>query len=158
MNKLNAFVAAALVACSAQVFAEQFRVVGVMDGDTVKVLSSEYRQVKCRLASIDAPEKNQPFGQQSKQSLSDMIFNKNVEVTITDHDQYGRSVCRIVLNGIDINKMQMVRGFAWHYRAYSSDASYSQAESAARLQKLGLWADANPTPPWAFRRSEKSNY
>jgi len=156
MKRLYAVVVAVLFACSTQAFAEQFRVIGVMDGDTVKVLSSDYRQIKCRLAAVDAPEKSQPYGQQSKQSLSDMIFNKTVDITITDHDQYGRSVCRISLSGIDINKMQIVRGFAWHYRAYSSDASYSQAESAARQQRLGLWAEVNPTPPWAYRRSEKS--
>lgn len=158
MIKTIFFLGAAFALISTQVIAEQFRVIGVMDGDTVKVLSSDHQQVKCRLAAIDSPEKDQPFGQRAKDSLSEMIFNKTVDITVTDHDQYGRSVCRIALNGVDINKAQVQRGYAWHYRAYSTDASYSQAESAARAQHLGLWADANPTPPWSYRRAKKNHY
>ena len=51
------------------------RVVGVSDGDTLTVLMSG-RQVKIRLAEIDAPEKSQAFGQRAKQSLSDLVFSK----------------------------------------------------------------------------------
>ena len=38
------------------------RVVGVTDGDTVTVLDANKVQHKVRLAGIDAPEKDQPFG------------------------------------------------------------------------------------------------
>jgi endonuclease YncB( thermonuclease family) len=148
---------AAALALSAAAQAQQYRVVGVSDGDTLRVLSPDKRQIKCRLHGIDAPESAQNFGARSKQSLSDMIFQKQVDVTVVDQDQYGRSVCRIFLNGVDINKAQLQRGMAWHYARYSKDASYAQAEQAARQQRLGLWADSNPTPPWSFRRIEKSN-
>ena len=47
------------------------RVVGVADGDTITVIDDNKVQHKIRLAGIDAPEKKQPFGQRSKQSLSD---------------------------------------------------------------------------------------
>lgn len=156
MNKTILTIAAAITLCAAPALAEQFRVVGIMDGDTVKVLSSENRQVKCRLAMIDAPEKNQAYGQQSKQSLSDLIFQKTVDVNVVDQDQYGRSVCRIFLNGVDVNKVQVQRGLAWWYRRYSHDAAYGEAENTARQQHIGLWADPNPIPPWSFRRNEKA--
>lgn len=44
------------------------RVVGITDGDTVKVLtpSPENREIKVRLAGIDAPERGQPFGKALK--------------------------------------------------------------------------------------------
>jgi len=38
-------------------------VVGITDGDTVKVLDGEHREHKIRLAGIDTPEGKQPFGQ-----------------------------------------------------------------------------------------------
>ena len=155
MKKITLILAATLMLSAVQAHAEQYRVVGVMDGDTIRVLKDR-SQMKCRLSAVDAPEKNQPYGQQSKKSLSDMVFNKMVEVNVVDHDQYGRSVCVIALNGVDINKAQVQRGMAWWYRKYSKDASYGHAESAARHQRVGLWADANPTPPWAFRRTERS--
>jgi len=63
-------------------WAETFegRVVTVHDGDTVTLLISGNQQVKVRLAQIDAPESAQAFGQKSKQSLSDMVFNKTITV------------------------------------------------------------------------------
>jgi micrococcal nuclease len=69
------------------------KVVGVLDGDTLTVLISG-GQIKVRLAEIDAPEKQQPFGQRSKQSLSDLVYGKRVKVNQEDRDRYGRVVGR----------------------------------------------------------------
>jgi hypothetical protein len=49
---------------------------------------------------------------------------------------------------------------AWFYRAYQAElpanvaAVYGLAETRARQEKRGLWADAAPTPPWDFRRGK----
>lgn len=55
-------------------------VIAVVDGDTLTALCDQ-QQVKVRLAEIDAPEKKQLFGQRSKQSLSEMCFNKQTVIT-----------------------------------------------------------------------------
>jgi len=156
MKKITFILAAVLAFGAAHAHAQQYRVVGISDGDTVKLLSPDRQQVKCRLHGIDAPESKQAYGQVSKASLSDMVFGKTVTVEVLDQDQYGRSVCRIILNGIDVNKVQLQRGLAWHYVRYSKDASYAQAERTARQQRLGLWAEPSPTAPWSFRRDEKA--
>lgn len=44
------------------------KVVVVADGDSITVLRNR-KQVKVRVADIDAPEKAQPFGNRSKQAL-----------------------------------------------------------------------------------------
>jgi endonuclease YncB( thermonuclease family) len=147
------FALAAIFVSSA--WAQPYTVVGISDGDTVKVLSADKQQLKCRLYGIDAPEKSQAFGQASKQSLSDLIYRRVVDVQIVDQDRYGRSVCRITVNGVDVNREQVVRGMAWMYRRYSRDASYSQAEANAKAKRIGLWADAHPTPPWDFRKANR---
>jgi micrococcal nuclease len=157
MKKMILASAVVLAFSASCAHAEQLRVIAVSDGDTVKVLSSDNRQMKCRLHGIDAPESSQSHGQASKASLSDMIYRKTVDVEVVDRDQYGRSVCRIFLNGVDVNKVQIQRGFAWWYSRYSKDSSYGQAQDAARQQRLGLWAMPNPTPPWAFRKEGRSN-
>lgn len=133
------------------------KIVGVADGDTVTVLDAEKHQFKVRLAGIDAPEKAQAFGQTSKKSLSDMIYGKQVEVTWDKQDRYGRIVGKISIDQIDVCLDQVRRGMAWHYKQYQRDQTpadrqaYAAAEDTARANHVGLWRDANPIPPWAFR-------
>jgi endonuclease YncB( thermonuclease family) len=55
-------------------------VVDVADGDTITVLDANREQHKIRVAGIDVPEKAQPFGQRSKDSMSAMVFGKEVDV------------------------------------------------------------------------------
>lgn len=56
------------------------KVVGVTDGDTIKILTPERHQVKVRLYGIDAPEKKQPYGTAAKRYLSDLIAGKTVQI------------------------------------------------------------------------------
>jgi endonuclease YncB( thermonuclease family) len=67
------------------------KVVGVADGNTLTVVTRSKRQHKIRLAGIDAPEKQQPFGKRSRQSLSDLCFGKQAEVTTCAVDRYKRA-------------------------------------------------------------------
>ncbi|MGZ8934969.1 MAG: thermonuclease family protein [Methylobacter sp.] len=133
------------------------RVVGVHDGDTVTLLLEGNKQVKIRLAQIDAPESSQAFGQKSKQSLSDMVFNKAIRVEKETIDKYGRMVGTIFVNGLDANREQIKRGMAWVYRQYLRDQSLLQVEEEAHQAKVGLWSEQNLTPPWEYRHGKKDN-
>ena len=126
-------------------------VVGVTDGDTVTVLDQDLRQTKCRLYGIDAPEKRQAFGERSKQALSDLVYRREVDVLVVDRDRYGRSVCRLTLDGQDVNRQMVAAGMAWVYRKYTQDAGYLAAEAAARARRAGVWSDPEPVAPWEFR-------
>ncbi len=136
------------------------RVVGVADGDTVTMLDTEKVQHKIRLSGIDAPEKKQPFGQRSKESPSDLVFNKPVTVDTDKQDRYGRKVGKVLVDGQDANLEQVKRGMAWHYKTYEREQSandrkvYADAESDARAARLGLWNDSEPVPPWEFRHNK----
>ena len=72
------------------------KVVKTTDGDTVTVLVGK-EQIKVRLASIDAPERRQPFGEKSKDRLAEAVQAQEVEVAQTDVDRYGRRVGFILL-------------------------------------------------------------
>ncbi len=126
-------------------------VVGISDGDTLTVLNAEKRTVKIRLSEIDAPESKQAYGQQSKQSLSDICFNKAVVVDDHGTDRYKRTLGRIRCDGTDANAEQVRRGMAWAYRQYLTDPAITDLENAAKASKAGLWADSSPVPPWEFR-------
>ena len=139
------------------------KVVGVADGDTITVLDSSNTQYKIRLAGIDAPEKKQAFGNVSKQSLSDLVYGKQVDVNWDKQDRYGRTVGKVFVNGTNANLVQVKRGLAWYYKKYQNELilddrlDYLHAQEAAESSKVGLWADHEPTPPWDFRKSQRSN-
>lgn len=134
------------------------RVVGVADGDTITVLDNTNTQHKIRLGGIDAPEKKQAFGNVSKKSLSDLVFNKNVDVEWRKVDRYGRKVGKVMVNEEDINLEQINRGLAWFYKKYQGELeqedriTYEQAQQEAEANQLGLWIDQSPIPPWDFRK------
>lgn len=139
------------------------RVIAVSDGDTIKVLDDTKRLFVIRLMGIDAPEKVQPFGQRSKQSLSDLVFHDRVEVQWSKRDRYSRLIGKVLrADGSDVCLEQLTRGMAWHYKQYAKDQffddrhKYDQAELLAREARIGLWADDHPTPPWAWRLGSSS--
>ena len=132
------------------------RVVGVADGDTLTVLDGNKGLTKIRLHQIDAPEKKQDFGQRSKQSLSELVYGKQVRVEVFDTDHYGRKVGKVWVNGTDANLEQVKRGMAWVYEKYANDPAYFAAERAAKSGRVGLWNQPNPTPPWVFRHPERA--
>ena len=130
------------------------RVVGVADGDTLTVLHDR-KQIKVRLVEIDAPEKKQAFGNRSKESLSAMCFGKTATLADKGKDRYGRTLARVNCDGIDANAEQVRRGMAWVYDRYVTDKGLYAVQAEAKAQRRGLWADANPVPPWEWRRGKK---
>ncbi len=133
------------------------KVIGVTDGDTIKVLVEE-RPVKVRLAEIDTPERGQPWAKRAKQALSDKVFGQEVEVRVVNVDRYGRTVGRIWLANRDINRELVREGHAWVYRAYLDDQTLRDDEAYAQENKLGLWGlpEAERVPPWEWRRGKRN--
>lgn len=132
--------------------AHLWRVVGVYDGDTITCLDENNQQQKVRLAAIDAPESSQDFGKVSREALASLVFGRTVEVTTEGRDRYGRWIGQVSVDGVDVNRQMVATGNAWHYTAYSSDASLAEAQQQAQAQRLGLWAQQDPTAPWDYRK------
>lgn len=138
------------------------RVVGVADGDTITILDNTNTQYKIRLAGIDAPEKKQPFGNVSKKALSDMVYGKQVTVDYNKQDRYGRTVGKVLVDGVDANLEQVKRGQAWFYKNYQNEQpledqlNYLHAQESAERSTVGLWIDIAPIPPWNFRKHIKN--
>ena len=161
MKKLLLLALLFTFACNAATITGQ--VVGVADGDTITVLDADKVQHKIRLAGIDAPEKKQAFGNRSKESLSDLVFDKTVNVEADKRDRYGREIGKVFVNGQDVNLVQVERGMAWFYRQYQREQSpndrklYEAAEDAAKADRRGLWRDSDPVPPWDFRHGKSKS-
>lgn len=138
------------------------RVIAVADGDTLTLLDADKRQHRIRLDGIDAPEKAQPFGDRSRQSLRALAHDHAAVAHCPKTDRYGRRVCQVVIDGQDVGLEQVRRGLAWHFKRYENEQTpgdrhaYAEAETEARVDRRGLWRDATPQPPWAFREQKRS--
>lgn len=130
------------------------KVIGVTDGDTVKVLVNR-QTVKVRLEAIDAPESSQSFGTKSRQALSKMVFRKTVTVKKTGEDRYGRTLGIVMVGDVDANAKMIEDGWAWHYKKYNDEERLAKLELSARKARHGLWADSKPLPPWEYRARKR---
>lgn len=127
------------------------RVVGISDGDTLTVQTDDGRRVRVRLAKINAPEHDQPYGVAATRSLAALALNRTVRVRKVAEDDYGRVVGVVVADGRDLDAEQVRRGMAWVYRRYSRSRRLYALETEAKQAQRGLWADLNPIPPWDWR-------
>jgi micrococcal nuclease len=134
-------------------------VIAVLDGDTVLVLRHctapgcrHDPPLRIRLADIDAPEKDQPGGLQSKAALSAMVLRREVEVDGRAVDKYGRLVAQLTVDGRNVDEEQVRLGMAWEYSDYHRDRRYVRLQDEARHARRGLWADPHPIAPWEWRR------
>ncbi|KIQ26871.1 nuclease [Variovorax paradoxus] len=140
-------------------------IVGVTDGDTLTARCGHigsYEQVKVRIAAIDAPEKKQPYGQRSRQALSRLCYAEKAVITERDTDRYGRTVADVSCHGEDAGSRMVSGGWAWvydyHKIATKRGGGLFRLQDSARAQRLGLWADAEPVPPWDWRKSQRESH
>ena len=134
-------------------------VVKVVDGDTVHLKHDEYGKIKVRLADIDAPEKDQPFGKEATNSLSKLISGKLVKFNKVAIDKYNRIVGLIYYKETEINYYLVRNGLAWSYDRYNRRKKIRDAENIARKEQINLWSKqgASPIPPWEWRRMRKTD-
>lgn len=136
------------------------RIVRVTDGDTVSLLDASNIQIKIRLAGIDAPESQMPYGSAARAHLVGLVLDKHVVAVTQKKDRYGRTVATLLHGTQDINLTMVQAGMAWHYKRYAHDqtqnqaANYAQSEQVARTEGRGLWQHEKPTPPWMWRKSQ----
>jgi micrococcal nuclease len=139
------------------------RVVGVTDGDTLKVLVADQRLLRVRFAFCDAPEKKQAYGARAKKAMSELVFGKDVDLRPHAIDRYGRTVAQVAVDGKDVGLEMVRQGLSWVYERYITEASaeiqetYRKAQEEAKADRQGLWSDPNAIPPWIFRDLAKAH-
>jgi endonuclease YncB( thermonuclease family) len=130
-------------------------VIGVADGDTLTA-RCDAKNLRIRVAEIDAPEKAQAFGNRSRQHLAALCFKKPATVRPLSIDRYGRTVARVEFDGTDASAEQVRAGMAWVFDRYMTDRSLYALRDAARADRLGLWIDPAPLAPWEWRRQRRT--
>lgn len=142
-------------------FSQTGKVIGVKDGDTVVILDEKAKvQYTVRVADIDCPEKNQPFGKKAKWFTSSEIFGKEVKIQIKNPnkptDKYDRIIGYVLYEGKNLSHELLKVGLAWHYKYYSNDQKMAKLEKIAINKKLGLWSEPNPINPHKWRKGKRN--
>lgn len=132
----------------------QGTVVRVADGDTL-TLRTDAGLIRVRLTEIDAPERGQPYNQVARRSLVELCMQRMARVAEAGRDQYGRALGRVYCDSVDANAEQVRRGLAWAFTKYLTDQRIADLESGARAARVGLWRDAEPVAPWAWRAAKR---
>ncbi|HTF82763.1 MAG TPA: thermonuclease family protein [Cytophagales bacterium] len=129
------------------------RVVKVKDGDTFVVLLDDKTQLTIRLAYIDCPEKGQPYFQKAKDLTAQMVFGSRIRCMLLKKERYQRFLAVAYLpDSTSLNEFLVRKGFAWCYKQYAKHTRMELLESKARADRLGIWQDRSPVPPWEFRK------
>ncbi len=153
MNHLRRLACALLLLVGSLAEAADFsgKVIAVLDGDTLLVLRNG-NPVKVRLAEVDAPEKAQPYGAASRESLAGMVTGKRIRVAGRAVDDYGRLVATVYAGDLNVNHEQVRRGMAWEYSRYHSNRELVALQQDARQAGRGLWAGEGGIEPSQWRR------
>lgn len=131
-----------------------FRVVRIKDGDTIVIVGQDNIDLELRLAGIDAPERDQPFGAEATTFLESLLTGQTVHLDNVEREKYGRVLAHAYLGSRWIDLEIVQHGCAWVYPDIDSRA-LREAEAKARADKAGLWSSDSPTPPWEWRKDGK---
>lgn len=117
-------------------------VLSIGDGDTITVTEGT-RQVKVRLACIDAPETSQPpYGMEARKTLRGLLpIGSQVTLRTKATDRYGRSIAEVLKGSTNINQSLVGSGIAFVYWQYINGCdrqTYSRLENDARLKGVGV--------------------
>ena len=131
------------------------KVINVIDGNTVEILTEENEVYKIILKEVDSPEIGQEYGDQAKKFTEGLLLKKKVFVEMKGKDMWGNRLASITLkNGKKMEEELLKAGMAWHNTLKSTDKSLAQLESNTKDKKVGLWANTDPMAPWIFRRQQ----
>lgn len=122
----------------------------VIDGDTILV-KRDRQVVTVDLAWVDCPELEQPYGTDATDFAIRKLEGKIVTV-IPESELSSTIVGRVEIYGRDYSGLIVAEGLAWYYPRAPADPTLVAAETKARTEGRGLWADSSPTPPWIWRQ------
>lgn len=131
------------------------KVINVIDGNTVEILTDENEVLKISFKEVDSPEIGQEYGKQAKEFTEALLLKKKVFVEMKGKDMWGNRLASITLkNGKKIEEELLKAGMAWHNTLKSTDASLAELEAITKEKKVGLWENTDPVEPWIYRRQQ----
>ncbi len=122
---------------STLIVANGTRVVEVADGDSFRTETDEVR-----LLGINAPERDECYGDEARDWLTGLIEGKSIDLEVHSLDQFGRVLATATIDGHELNFEAVASG---HAIALSSGLAaingLEEAEDDARTNGVGLWGE-----------------
>jgi len=128
----------------------------VIDGDSIKVRTSDGMEYEIQIEGTDAPELKQPFGKESAEALQKMLGTSKVKVTWQKKDNFERLLAQVYVEDKHINSEMIRTGNAWHFKRYNQSKKLADLEIEAKKERLGLWGTDNPQAPWDYRKENRA--
>jgi len=139
---------------------DTYPVIKVIDGDTISIIKNG-KTVTLRLIGLDTPETVDPrkpvqcFGKAASEKAKELLTHKTVRLEFDASqgtlDKYGRTLAYVFLppqRGVPaeifFNEYMIAEGYGHEYTynlPYKYQKEFKAAESHAREEKKGLWAD-----------------
>lgn len=147
-----------LFGCSSNNLEGPFKVVKVIDGDTVDLNNSK----RLRFSGINTPETGECYYQEAKDRLTELVLDKDVflEKDRTNIDKYGRQLRYVYVDNIMVNSLLVEEGYAKVFDKYKEDTKryeeLKKIEDTAKSNKLGLWSCENDKKDCLYVGSKNS--
>jgi micrococcal nuclease len=120
-------------------------VTNIVDGDTVDLDTG----VRVRYLMVDTPESTggatDCFGQNAKTFNSDLVLNKEVELTydVEREDRFGRTLAYVSVDGMEVNTLLVERGYGCvlYIPPNGEDrrTEFETLEATAKQELRGMW-------------------
>jgi len=147
--------------------AGQYRVVKVVDGDTIAIrYNGKYEKIP--LLCVDTPEsvhpdkkQNIPMGKVAARYTQKKLIGKSVNLEFELkrlRRNYGRLLAYVFVDGKNLNLDLVRQGFSSYYTKYGKSekcvAEFRAAEKQARKDKLNIWGDPELTKKYLRLKSK----
>lgn len=148
-------------------FAETYKVIRVVDGDTISI-NYQDKQEKIRLLCVDTPEsvhrdkkQNILMGKVASAYAEKRLAGKEIELEFEGsriRGNYGRLLAYVIVDGNNFNLELVRQGLSPYYTKYGKSEKYHQqfidAEKSARQDKLHIWGDEELTQKYLRLKSK----
>jgi len=136
-------------------------VLRVIDGDTVRARIDDVVQ-SVRVRGYDADELRQEMGPAARDKLQLILSSGELSCDCKGSDRYGRSLCRLLIDGQDVGPQMLRVGLACidpryvHELGPDERIAAPQALASAKAAGVGRWASTlDTTCPADWRKQQR---
>jgi endonuclease YncB( thermonuclease family) len=120
------------------------RVIAIETGDTLKLATTENRQVTVRLSDIGAPVGSNFYAPSARQLLANMVQDETVRVAVTAEGGPDHVFGHVYRGLLDVNLELIKAGAAWFCQEFATNTEYVPYQNQALRDQRGLWSMTSP--------------